>query len=265
MATQTANTFSLLFDWERKFYRCIKNTPPPTASRSINVPLQMNIADILACPEWKERFIKRGLAFFYFIKYWVDYVIAVVPVTSQIQWKYFPGYNRLLKGFFVEMKLRSITEYPDALLEAATKLLTNERILNPLIGIVFHKANIYDGSTVIKTISFTDKLLHHFQKSKRSIPVTFNYVTLFKGVKTILNSEFSFAISQLLLLLYNHFSLFHVDFRKNISMYLLGKIFFKLFLNWSSNVQNIFTHLMVYKIYEESLTPDSDSYQDQNR
>jgi hypothetical protein len=35
-------------------------------------------------------------------------------------------------------------------------------------------------------------------------------------------------------------------------MYLLGKAFFKLFLNWSRNVRLIFQHLIVFRIYLQS-------------
>ena len=76
----------------------------------------MNLNDILAQDAWKERFIKRERAFFSFIKYWVGYVDITLQVSKDIHWRYFPGYNRLLKGFFVEMKLRPILEYPDALI-----------------------------------------------------------------------------------------------------------------------------------------------------
>lgn len=55
----------------------------------------------MAQDAWKERFIKRGLAFFYFIKYWVTYVESALPAGREVQWRYFPGYNRLLRGFFV--------------------------------------------------------------------------------------------------------------------------------------------------------------------
>jgi uncharacterized protein YifE (UPF0438 family) len=35
-------------------------------------------------------------------------------------------------------------------------------------------------------------------------------------------------------------------------MYMLGNIFFKLFLNWSHTVRNVFYHLLTYKIYSEA-------------
>ena len=58
---------------------------------------------------------KRGIAFFYFVKYWVEYIESMAVKTKDIQWKYFPGYNKIIKCFLVELKKRSILEYPDAL------------------------------------------------------------------------------------------------------------------------------------------------------
>ena len=59
------------------------------------------------------------------------------------------------------------------------------------------------------------------------------------------------GVSSALSLIYNHFTLFHIEFRRSLSMYFLGFIFFKLFLNWSHTVRNIFYHLVTYKIYAE--------------
>lgn len=60
------------------------------------------------------------------------------------------------------------------------------------------------------------------------------------------------GVSSALSLIYNHFTLFHIEFRRSLSMYMLGFIFFKLFLNWSHTVRNIFYHLITYKIYAEA-------------
>jgi hypothetical protein len=76
----------------------------------------------------------------------------MIPTTKDIEWKFFPGYNKLLKGFLVEMKTRQILEYPDSLIEAGLKLLINEKLLVPFIKILFHKVNTYDTSAVIRLV-----------------------------------------------------------------------------------------------------------------
>jgi len=52
-------------------------------------------------------------------------------------------------------------------------------------------------------------------------------------------------------MIYNNFNLFHVEFRKNLSIYLLTKVFFRLYLHWSNSVRYVFYHFLIYKIDKE--------------
>lgn len=83
-----------MFDWEHNFYKYLR------ANHRIENN-SITLKEILMQENWKDRFIKRGLAFFYFLKYWITYVDSSLPHSPDIQWLYFPGYNRLLRGFFV--------------------------------------------------------------------------------------------------------------------------------------------------------------------
>ena len=169
--------------------------------------------------------------------------------TKDIQWKYFPGYNKLIKCFLVELKKRPILEYPDALKEACYRLLSNEKLLNSFVLIVYGKADINRPLTVIKAIEFINELFTELAVNRKKIPATFNYAIFLKGLKIILESDFSFAISKAMILIYNHFNLFNLEFRKNISMYFLGKVFFSLFLHWSHNVRDTFFYFLIFRIY----------------
>lgn len=60
----------------------------------------------------------------------------------------------------------------------------------------------------------------------------------------VLESSHCYSLGKALLLLYNHYSIFSQEFRYSISMYLMGKLFFRLFLHWSFNVRTIFHHLL---------------------
>ncbi len=60
---------------------------------------------------------------------------------------------------------------------------------------------------------------------------------------------------KVLLLLYDHYKLFPVDFRIEACLFLMSKVFFKLFLHWSGNVRAIFHHLLFIRIYHESSRP----------
>lgn len=66
----------------------------------------------------------------------------------------------------------------------------------------------------------------------------------------ILESNHSYCLGKALLILYNHWAITSVDFKFNISMYLLGKLFFRLFLHWSKNVRAIFQHLLYIRIFK---------------
>ena len=87
----------------------------------------------------------------------------------------------------------------------------------------------------------------------KQMPVSFNYSFFFKAIKIMLEVDFSVTVSATLTLIYNHFSLFHLEFRRSISMYLMGSVFFRLFLHWSYNVRYIFNYLLAYKIYRDAV------------
>lgn len=153
------------------------------------------------------------------------------------------------------MKKRPILEYPDILKASLFKLLANQKLLNPILAIIFKKANIHEPLTVIRAIVFISEILAVLCQKKKKLPATFNYNDFYLGIKIIMESQFSFAISKTIVMLYNYFKMFNLQFRRNISMFLLGKVFFKLFLHWSHNVRHVFYHL-VMRLYHESLKID---------
>lgn len=64
--------------------------------------------------------------------------------------------------------------------------------------------------TVLKALSFIKLLFETLEKRKHKIPPMFNYLFFFKAIKIILESEFSYGISQVLSLIYTHYPLFSV-------------------------------------------------------
>lgn len=52
---------------------------------------------------------------------------------------YFAGYNSILKAFFNEMNNRELHNYSEALKNAAIDLLTNEKLINYYIPIIYNK------------------------------------------------------------------------------------------------------------------------------
>lgn len=65
-------------------------------------------------------------------------------------------------------------------------------------------------------------------------------------------SDHSYAIAKCLLLYYDHYNMLNINIRREFNMFLLGRAFFRLFLNWSFNVRVIFHHLLVFRIHLQS-------------
>lgn len=100
----------------------------------------------------------------------------------------------------------------------------------------------------MKGLDLISRYLNHFNKNKKMIPPSFNYVYFFKGIKVILEGEFAYAIVKVLSIIFMNFDNFNVEFKKSLSFYLLGRVFFKLFLNWSFTTRKAFYHVLILKI-----------------
>ena len=192
---------------------------------------------------------KRGIGFFFFITYWIKYVEKIAILSDNVKWQDLPGYPQLLRAILCEMKRRPIVDYPDSLVDATVSLLANEKLLNTFITVLFNKTNIFDSNTTLRTIELISRYFMELDKAKRSIPTSFNYNFFVSGLKNIIMSDHSYAIAKCLLLYYDHYNMLNYLVRKDLNMFLMGRAFFRLFLNWSLNVRTIFYHLIVFRIY----------------
>lgn len=156
---------------------------------------------------------KRGGAFFAFIRYWVNYVESITINSKHISWRYFPGYNKLLLGFLTELKSRPMIEYPDSLKKAATSLLSNEKLLNAFVLILFRKTNNFDQLSVFRSFELIHQFLESIARRNRLLPTTFDFKVLLKAIRSVLEGESSMATGKVLLILYDHFLIFPVEFR----------------------------------------------------
>jgi hypothetical protein len=148
------------------------------------------------------------------------------------------------------MQSRDIRHYPDSLKEASSKLLCNEDLLNVQMRILFGKTNIHAPMTVLKTLEILDSYFTFFATHlQRKLPTSFDYKYLYAGIRIMLNSDHSFVVARCLSLIYKHYPLFSSNFRKDLSLCLMGQLFFRLFLNWASNVRMVFHHIMLYRIF----------------
>ena len=51
------------------------------------------------------------------------------------------------------MKVRSVVDYPDSLVDTTLRMLANVKLLNIFVTILLNKTNLYDSPSVLKTIS----------------------------------------------------------------------------------------------------------------
>lgn len=181
------SAFSLMFDWENHFYRVIEREEK-------YVKTEGKLAEMFRYNGWEERMRKRGGAFFAFIRFWVSYVETITVNSKHVMWRYFPGYSKILQSFLVEMKSRSAAEYSESMRKAAASLLSNEKLLNPFILILFKKTNSNDQVAVIKAFDLIHLFFTSIENRGRSLPTTFDLKFLLKGMKNILEGEAVFSI-----------------------------------------------------------------------
>ena len=78
--------------------------------------------------------------------------------------------------------------------KAAASLLANEKLLNPFVLILFRKTNSNDQINVVKTFDLVSIFLESIKKRGRSLPNTFDFKLLMKGMKDILEGDAAFSI-----------------------------------------------------------------------
>lgn len=73
------NEFISLFDWEFGFYRFLK-------TQELGESHFIELEKILNDAKWSKRLAKRGVAFFFFLTEWLQYVSKTVVVKEHVPW-----------------------------------------------------------------------------------------------------------------------------------------------------------------------------------
>lgn len=121
-------------------------------------------------------------------------------------------------------------------------------MLGYFIKIIFNKTSIFDSEDILNSIEITTLFFNHLKENNKRIPTSFDYKFFFSAIEKMLSGTHCFVISKCIEMIYSNFNLFSPGFKNEISLFLLGKPFFELFLNWSPIVRNNFYHFTVYKI-----------------
>lgn len=115
---------SILLDWGKDFYAYIE-----TEEKYL---LNLDILNRALKKNWREKFQKKGIIFFYFLIEWCNYVRKTL-VVKNFSWENIQGYEILISTFLEQLKVRDVNKYPDVLINASTAVLANPNILDPMV------------------------------------------------------------------------------------------------------------------------------------
>lgn len=136
--TQTVNLarkeFLAIFDWENEFYKCIEHHPE--YQDNLNT-----LMDGLTKLDWKRKFSKRGVGFFYFVKQLTEYIQKALIVKEGIPYYEIPGYEVMTKTFIFELHNKPLSLYTDAMMDASSAILNNTKLLPTFITIILKKTS----------------------------------------------------------------------------------------------------------------------------
>ena len=119
-----------------------------------------------------------------------------------------------------------------------------------MLRIIYGKTNIYNQPSLLRMLG----ILSHFIDAilKKNLTSHFPYVYFMKHLRIVLEKlECSISISQTLALFYNFYDKFEKNFRYELSCYLLGSQFWRLFYHWSYNVRRAYFHLILLKVAQD--------------
>lgn len=84
------------------------------------------------------------------------------------------------------MKKKDVIEFPKNMVITCYAILSNEKMINPLINIILQKTNSYNSKAVMTTLDMIYNFFNVVSQNKPTLPLTFNYISFFKSIKIIL-------------------------------------------------------------------------------
>ncbi|CAD8206441.1 unnamed protein product [Paramecium pentaurelia] len=235
--------FNDIFDWNKHFYEYLMKQPKYYANNH-----KMN--EIINQQMWQNQLGKRGTVFFLFIQEWCDLLNTYIINTKNVPYHQLPGYFQLIKAFFVELKTRQISNYPESLKIALCSLLRNTNLLNTIIIILFSKVSLYNSDDVVHCLDLLNKCFLKISQFNLCMPSFLDQKYFLKGIRVILTqSEHAQSIAKCLELIYTNYILFPVDLKKELTDMIFENLAIKFFIHWSYNVRLIFRYFLIYRIF----------------
>lgn len=126
--------------------------------------------------------------------------------------------------------------------------MLNEKLLNIFMLYLFPKTCLFQRSCVMKCLDLIKSCLDVVVDKKNRLPTDFNANYFYSGIVSILEFNHSYLSIRALWIVYIYYEIFSLQFQNSLDTYLLGKVFYSLFLHWCGHVRRIFMCLLVKKI-----------------
>ena len=126
--------------------------------------------------------------------------------------------------------------------------MLNEKLLNLFLLYLFPKTCLFERSCVMKCLDLIKSCLDVIVSKRNRLPTDFNANYFYSGIVSILEFNHSYLSIRALWILYIYYDIFSTEFQDSLDSYLLGKIFYALFLHWCGHVRKIFMCLLENKI-----------------
>lgn len=123
-------------------------------------------------------------------------------MLNEVDWSDIPGYYQIVEAIVLELKEREVYDYPDSLNSATVSFISNVRLLNDFVQIVFKKTHAYDAFTVNKSLELVASWLVCIHKNNSLIPADFDFVFFFKAVHMLLDLDHGTSTAKVIWLLY---------------------------------------------------------------
>lgn len=123
-------------------------------------------------------------------------------VVNEVDWNDIPGYKLILDCFIKEMEIRNINNLPDSLRQASVSFISNARLLNQFVKIIFNKTPVYDAQAVNSTLDLVVMLITKIHRNKALIPPDFDFGFYFKAIRMLLRLDHGTSTAKCVWVLY---------------------------------------------------------------
>ena len=202
-------------------------------------------------PDWRKEVSAAGSSFFTFLEQWVRCLLQSAPPKTPLDWRDIPGYPTLLKRLLLELKIRTVTKYPDSLVNCTGAMLANEKLLSVFVKIVFLRTNAHNSPQVFSALTYLDYWAQLLASRGRQLPPNFDFAFLRKGLQLIIDSDLYANVSKGLWFVYRNLPILNGEQLEEVLTNLcLRRHGVRLFMHWAWIVRRAFMWILLYRLVE---------------